>query len=190
MGGMISLAVLVAVLVYFVMVYNNLVSIKNNVGKAWANIDVLLKQRHDELPKLIDTCRQYMKYEQETLEKVISARSRVASARESQDIAALGAGGRRSAGQSGQPVRAGGILPGTEEPTRAFCNCRRAFPDWKMPSPTGASSTTRASTSTTCASSSSPTSSSPGCSIFSEFGMLRFEAAELADVDVSGRFNT
>jgi LemA protein len=73
------------------MSYNSLVNIKNNVSKAWANIDVLLKQRHDELPKLVDTCKQYMKYEQETLDKVIQARSRVSEARESQNVAALGA---------------------------------------------------------------------------------------------------
>ncbi|GBG13699.1 LemA protein [Novimethylophilus kurashikiensis] len=91
MGGMIFWAVLAIALVYFITAYNNLVGIKNNVAKAWANIDVLLKQRHDELPKLIDTCKQYMQYEQATLEKVIQARARVATARESQDIAALGA---------------------------------------------------------------------------------------------------
>jgi LemA protein len=73
------------------MTYNSLVNIKNNVSKAWANIDVLLKQRHDELPKLVDTCKQYMKYEQETLDKVIKARSSVSEARESQNVAALGA---------------------------------------------------------------------------------------------------
>lgn len=88
---MIVYIVLAVVLIYFIMAYNSLVSIKNNVEKAWANIDVLLKQRHDELPKLIDTCKQYMKHEQETLEKVIQARSRVSSARESHDVAALGA---------------------------------------------------------------------------------------------------
>jgi LemA protein len=88
---MIFYIILAVVLVYFIMAYNSLVSIKNNVEKAWANIDVLLKQRHDELPKLIDTCKQYMKHEQETLEKVIQARSRVSSARESHDVAALGA---------------------------------------------------------------------------------------------------
>lgn len=76
---------------YFVIAYNSLVNVKNNVSKAWANIDVLLKQRHDELPKLVDTCKQYMKYEQETLEKVIQARSRVAEASESHNVAALGA---------------------------------------------------------------------------------------------------
>ena len=62
----------------------------HNVAKAWANIDVLLKQRHDELPKLVETCKQYMKFEQETLQKVMEARSRVFAAREVQDIAGLG----------------------------------------------------------------------------------------------------
>ena len=77
-------------LVYGVILFNSLVSVKNAVSKAWANIDVLLKQRHDELPKLVDTCRQYMQHEQLTLEKVIQARARVADARESHDIGALG----------------------------------------------------------------------------------------------------
>ena len=89
--NLIWLVVLVVIAVYFIMVYNGLVSIKNNVSKAWANMDVLLKQRHDELPKLIDTCKQYMQYEQVTLEKVIQSRSRVADARESHNLAALGA---------------------------------------------------------------------------------------------------
>lgn len=87
---MITLVVLAVVGIYFVITYNGLVNIKHNVEKAWANIDVLLKQRHDELPKLVDTCKQYMKFEQETLEKVIQARSRVSDARESHNVAALG----------------------------------------------------------------------------------------------------
>lgn len=88
--GFIVLAIIIVTVVYFVMLYNNLVSVKHNVSKAWANIDVLLKQRHDELPKLVETCKQYMQFEQETLEKVMHARSRVASAREAQDVGALG----------------------------------------------------------------------------------------------------
>lgn len=64
--------------------------LKHNVSKAWSNIDVLLKQRHDELPKLVDTCKQYMKYEQETLERVMKARAAVAQAREAGDAGALG----------------------------------------------------------------------------------------------------
>ena len=85
-----GIIVLIVLAVYIVMRYNSLVGVKNAVSKAWANIDVLLKQRHDELPKLIDTCRQYMAHEQGTLERVIQARSRVSEARAAQDINALG----------------------------------------------------------------------------------------------------
>ncbi|HRK61052.1 MAG TPA: LemA family protein [Candidatus Omnitrophota bacterium] len=60
---------------YFVGVYNGLVQVRHNVDKAWANIDVLLKQRHDELPKLIDTCKGYMKHEQSLLENITKART-------------------------------------------------------------------------------------------------------------------
>jgi LemA protein len=66
-------------LVYTITVYNSLVTLKHNVDKAWSNIDVLLKQRHDELPKLVETCKQYMRFEQETLEKVMQARSAVST---------------------------------------------------------------------------------------------------------------
>jgi len=83
-------AVVIGLILYLVMLYNNLVTLKHNVSQAWANIDVLLKQRHDELPKLIDTCRQYMGYEKEVLEKVTQARAAVHSARETTNMAALG----------------------------------------------------------------------------------------------------
>ena len=59
--------------------------------KAWANIDVLLTQRHDELPKLVETCKRYMQYEQETLERVMQARSAVFKAQSRGDVAAVGA---------------------------------------------------------------------------------------------------
>ncbi len=80
----------VVALIYGVSLYNNLVSLKHGVSKAWANIDVLLKQRHDELPKLVEVCKQYKQFEQETLQRVIAARSQVQAAREGQDIEALG----------------------------------------------------------------------------------------------------
>src|SRR5664279_5112645 len=76
------LAVVLVAFVYFVGIYNSLVGLRERVKQAWANIDVLLKQRHDELPKLIETCRQYMQYEQQTLEKVMQARSAVSQARD------------------------------------------------------------------------------------------------------------
>ncbi len=87
---LILLAAAVLLVLYGISLYNNLVRLKHNVSKAWANIDVLLKQRHDELPKLVETCKQYMGYEQQTLEAVMKARSAVAQAREAQDIKAVG----------------------------------------------------------------------------------------------------
>jgi len=89
-SGFIFLGLIAVALIYIVSIYNSLVTLKHAVSKAWANIDVLLKQRHDELPKLVETCKQYMKFEQETLEKVMKARSSVASAQQQGDIPALG----------------------------------------------------------------------------------------------------
>ena len=83
-------AVVVGLALYVVSIYNHLVRLKHNISKAWSNIDVLLKQRHDEIPKLIETCKLYMKFEQDTLEKVMQARSRVSEARQNQDVPGLG----------------------------------------------------------------------------------------------------
>ena len=85
------LALLFVAAVYVVRIYNGLVALRENVRKAWANIDVLLTQRHDELPKLVDTCKRYMRYEQETLERVMQARSAVYAAQGRGDVPALGA---------------------------------------------------------------------------------------------------
>jgi LemA protein len=85
------LALLVALIVYLTGIYNGLVNLRENVKVAWANIDVLLKQRHDELPKLVDTCKRYMQFEQETLEKVMRARASVSQASTSGNVAAVGA---------------------------------------------------------------------------------------------------
>ncbi|MCP5277166.1 MAG: LemA family protein [Thiobacillus sp.] len=89
-GAIIFWALVVIVLVYAIFVYNSLVQIKHNVSKAWSNIDVLLKQRHDELPKLVEACRQYKQFEQDTLRQVTEARAQVQSASQAQDIPALG----------------------------------------------------------------------------------------------------
>jgi LemA protein len=86
----IVIAVLAVASVYGIMVYNGLVGVKHAVTRAWSNIDVLLKQRHDEIPKLVETAKQYKQFEQETLEKVVRARGLVQAAREKQDIGALG----------------------------------------------------------------------------------------------------
>ncbi len=56
-------------------VYKMLVLLANNIDKAWSNIDVILKQRHDVLPKLVEVCNSYMTHERETLESVTKART-------------------------------------------------------------------------------------------------------------------
>jgi LemA protein len=74
--GLVVLAIIViAIIMYFVGLYNSLVRFKNNIDRSFSNIDVLLKQRHDELPKLIETCKGYMQYEQKTLLAVTEART-------------------------------------------------------------------------------------------------------------------
>jgi LemA protein len=90
-GLIIFLALVAVVIVYVLSIYNGLVRLREAVKQAFSNIGVLLKQRHDELPKLIETCRQYMTYEQETLERVLKARTQVSSAQGSGDLRQLAA---------------------------------------------------------------------------------------------------
>jgi len=85
------LALLVVLIAYVAGIYNGLVNLRENVKVAWANIDVLLKQRHDELPKLVETCKRYMQFEQDTLEKVMRARASVSQASTTGNVAAVGA---------------------------------------------------------------------------------------------------
>jgi LemA protein len=89
-GTVVFWAIFVLLGFYLVNIYNHLVRVKHNVSKAWSNIDILLKQRHDEIPKLVETCKQYMKFEQETLEKVMQARSQVSNTRKAEDMVGLG----------------------------------------------------------------------------------------------------
>jgi LemA protein len=86
----IILAVAVVIALYATAIYNNLVRLKHTVAKSWSNIDVSLKQRHDELPKLVAVCKQYMGYEQDTLERVVRARGEVYSAQSRGDLRRLG----------------------------------------------------------------------------------------------------
>ena len=66
---------------YFVTLYNGLVALKQNVGRAWANIDVLLKQRHDEIPKLVKTVEGYMQHERGVFDKLSEARGAILQAK-------------------------------------------------------------------------------------------------------------
>jgi LemA protein len=88
-GLIVLLLALILLIGYTVMIYNGLVRTRNAVKLAWSNIDVLLVQRHDELPKLIEVCKQYMQYERDTLERVTQARSEVETARQSGDVGSV-----------------------------------------------------------------------------------------------------
>ena len=67
--------IVIGLIMYVVGIYNNLVTLKNDIDRSFSNIDVLLKQRHDELPKLIETCKGYMQYEQKTFQLITEART-------------------------------------------------------------------------------------------------------------------
>lgn len=82
-------AVFVAVLLWAIMAYNRFVALKHNVSESWSNIDVLLKQRYEELPKLVDSCREYMTYERETLDRVTQLRNDCNQRRADGDVIGL-----------------------------------------------------------------------------------------------------
>ncbi|NOT35439.1 MAG: LemA family protein [Candidatus Eisenbacteria bacterium] len=108
--AMIGLGVL-AVVGYALTLYNGFVELRNQIGRTWANIDVSLKQRHDELPKLVKTCEGYMQHERAVFDKLSEARAALAKA-----------------GSVGQRAEAEGML------TRAlggFFAVAEAYPDLK-----------------------------------------------------------
>jgi LemA protein len=100
--GFIVFVAIVAAFLWYIATYNNLAAVRERVAQTWANIDVLLRQRHDELPKLVDTCKEYMKYEHETLDRVLDARASIFGARHSSDPAVLGQAEGALRGQLGR----------------------------------------------------------------------------------------
>src|ERR1700722_20964584 len=91
---MVLLFLIVTSIGYLITVFNSLVRVRAAVKLSWSNIDVLLVQRHDELPKLVEVCKQYMQYEADTLERVMRARAGVDAARASGSVGSLGGAAR------------------------------------------------------------------------------------------------
>ena len=77
---LILLGVIAALIIYLVVIFNGLVRLKHNIDRSWSNIDVLLKQRYDELPKLVRVCEGYMQHERAVLENVTRARAQLDNA--------------------------------------------------------------------------------------------------------------
>ena len=87
MIGWILLGIGVLLVLWVIVTYNNLVSLRNHVQNAWKQIDVQLKRRHDLIPNLVSAVKGAMEFEQDTLDQVISARAKAVSAGSTQDKA-------------------------------------------------------------------------------------------------------
>jgi LemA protein len=90
MGWWIVIAIVVLVLIWLVLTYNGLVTLRNRTQEAWSEIDVELKRRHDLIPNLVQTVQGYMGHERGTLEAVTNARAGAVAAGASGDPAKIG----------------------------------------------------------------------------------------------------
>jgi len=70
-----SVLILFSLISWFLTVYNGLIQVKENIKKSWANIDVLLMQRSDEIPKLVKVLKSFVKHEKEMFDSIMEARS-------------------------------------------------------------------------------------------------------------------
>jgi len=88
MVALIVLGILVVGVLWVIFQYNGLVTLRNQVTNGWKQIDVQLKRRHDLIPNLVNTVKGIMEFEQDTLQKVVEARSAAMGARGAKDAAA------------------------------------------------------------------------------------------------------
>jgi len=88
--GFVVFAAIVAGALWFVATYNHLTVTKQRVARAWSNLDVPVRERHDELPRLVEICGKYLRGEQAALDRVLAAREAIFAARHSFDPRVLG----------------------------------------------------------------------------------------------------
>ncbi len=81
MIALLPLIILAVILIWVILKYNSLITLKNQVANAWKQIDVQLKRRHDLIPNLVNTVKGYMEFEQDTLRQVIEARNAAVTAK-------------------------------------------------------------------------------------------------------------
>lgn len=93
MGISLTLAIIIGAIVllglWFMMIYNGLIRLRNQVEEGWSDIDVQLKRRHDLIPNLVESVKGYLKHEKELLENITQARSSAINAQASGDNAGL-----------------------------------------------------------------------------------------------------
>ncbi|MEO8466198.1 MAG: LemA family protein [Gammaproteobacteria bacterium] len=88
--GLLAFGVIVIAMVWFVTAYNNLDAAAARTAQAWGNVDAMLRQRHDELPRFLDACRPHVQHEQALFDRLLAARDAVFAARQVRDTVALG----------------------------------------------------------------------------------------------------
>ena len=106
--GIVTLAILVVLALWALAAYNRLVRHRNEIGNAFAQIDVQLKRRYDLIPNLVDVARKYVQHERDTLEAVIAARNGAKKA--SDAAAAKPADGARIAALAGAESTLAGLM--------------------------------------------------------------------------------
>jgi LemA protein len=173
---------------YGVGIYNALVRVKNNVRQAWSNIDVILKQRHDELPKLVETCKQYMKYEAETLEKVMRARAAVSQAQSAGNVGALGTAEGQLRGVLGGLFAVAENYPDLKANT-SFQSLHARISQLENTISDRRELYNQAVTINNTRLEQFPDNLIAGLGSFEKFEVLKFEATETTDVNVGALFN-
>ncbi len=81
----IALVIVFLVILYFISTYNSLVNLRNKVEDSWSQIDVVLKNRNDLIPNLVETVKGYAKHEKTTLNEVIEARNKALGAKTNEE---------------------------------------------------------------------------------------------------------
>src|SRR5688572_32309786 len=89
--GLLVFVLIVAGVFLLAATYNNLVAAAERATRAWNDLDALLRQRHDEIPKLLEACEPHMPTDRALLDRVLESRAAVFAARQTRDADALGA---------------------------------------------------------------------------------------------------
>ena len=91
--GLLVFGAIVLVLFSFVTTYNGLVAAAEKATRAWNDLDALLRQLHDEIPKLVETCEPHLAHERPLFERILEARAAMFAARQTRDADALSRAG-------------------------------------------------------------------------------------------------
>jgi len=89
MGVYIAIGIVVLLCLWIILIYNRLILLKNRVRNNWSQVDVVLKNRFDLIPNLVETIKGYAAHEKETLTRVTELRTKYASAQSIQDKAEM-----------------------------------------------------------------------------------------------------